>query len=1051
MDAPPSLYFLPFRLELGNDQLWKEDKTVPLRRKTSAVLRYLVDHPGQLVTKEQVLAAVWPGTYVEEGALTICIAELRKALGDNSKTPRFIETVHGRGYRFLPTVTTQPLQSSKFRVPSSKTQHSGLNAQHSLLVGRESELAQLHVWLAKALSGERQIVFVTGEPGIGKTTVVDAFLIGIRQQRTDNGKTERPQATGRKPRAKGPNPRSPTLDPWISWGQCIEQYGQGEPYMPILEALGRLCQEPGGKRLIALLTQHAPTWLVQLPTLLSAADLEALQRKTQRATRERMLRELGEAVEVLTAERPLVLWLEDLHWSDASTLELLALLARRREPARLLVIGTYRPVDVMVQEHPLRVVKQELQLHGQCRELPLGLLSETQVAEYLAQRFNVGTTGRLPLQPLAKAIHRRTDGNPLFLVTAVDDLVGQQVLVQQEGHWAVQGKLAAIETRVPDSLQQMIERQIERLSAEDRRMLEVASVAGMEFSAAALAAGTQTETESVEERCAGLARHAHFLRALGPGEWPDGTIAARYSFLHALYQEVLYERIPAGRRQRLHQRIGERQEAAYDKRAREIAAELAVHFEQGRDYPKAVQYLQYAGENALQRSAYQETITLLTKGLELLKALPDTLERGQQELTLQIALGVPLMAMKGFSAPEVGAVYRRARELCQHVGETPQLFPVLWGLWSFYAVRAELQTAQELGERCLRLARKVQDPALLVEAHYALEGTLAHLGEATLALEHFEQVITLYNPQQHRSLAFRYGGLDPEVLGRGYAAWLLWFLGYPDQALARSHEALASAQGLAHPFSLVWALIHAAHLHLQRREGHLAQERAEAAIRLASEHGCAHELAVGTIMRGFALAEQGQSEEGVALMRQGLDAHRATGAEIARPINLARLAEVYGKVGQVEEGLRVLAEALAVVDSTGQRVYEAEVHRLRGELTLAQSSVQSLGSSVKKGSRSKAQSSKLQNSSTQPLTPSTSVEKEAETCFLKAIEIARRQSAKSLELRAAMSLARLWQRQGKHHEARNTLSEVYNWFTEGFDTKDIREAQALLDSLASSL
>jgi predicted ATPase len=790
---------------------------------------------------------------------------------------------------------------------------------------------------------------------------------------------------------------------------------------------------------------------VQLPALLSATDLEALQRKTQGATRERMLREMGEAIDAITAERPLLLWLEDLHWSDTSTLELLVVLARRREPARLLVIGTYRPVDVLVQEHPLLAVKQELQLHGQCNELPLGLLSETQVAEYLAQRFTVGAHGRAPLHALAKMIHRRTDGNPLFLVTAVDDLVEQQVLVQNEGHWAVQGELAAIETRVPNSLQQMIERQIERLSVEDRRMLEVASVAGMEFSAAALAAGMQTEPENVEERCAELARRAHFLRALGPGEWPDGTAAARYGFLHALYQEVLYERIPAGRRQRLHQRIGERQEVAYDKRVREIAAELAVHFEQGRDYPKAVQYLQYAGENALQRSAYQETITLLAKGLELLKALPDTLERSQQELTLQIALGVPLMATKGFSAPEVGAVYRRARELCQHVGETPQLFPVLWGLWSFYVVRAELHTAHELGEQCLRLARKVQDPALLVEAHYALEATLAHLGEATLALEHFEQVITLYNPQQHRSLAFRYGGFDPEVAGRGYAgAWLLWFLGYPNQALTQIHKALTLAQGLSHPFSLVWALIESAVLHQHRREEQLVQEQAEAIMRLSHEQGFAHELAVGTNMRGWALVEQGQVEEGIAQMRQSLAARRAMGARIVEPIFLARLAEAYGKVGQVEEGLSLLAEALAVVARTGQRVYESEVHRLKGELTL------------QKGARDwglGAGSSSPQAISLKPLVPS-EVE-EAEGYFLKAIDIARKQQAKSLELRATMSLARLWQQQATQDVLRNTqhvtrnrlaeahsrLSEIYNWFTEGFDTKDLQEAKALLREL----
>ena len=317
-----------------------------------------------------------------------------------------------------------------------------------------------------------------------------------------------------------------------------------------------------------------------------------------------------------------------------------------------------------------------------------------------------------------------------------------------------------------------------------------------------------------------------------------------------------------------------------------------------------------------------------------------------------------------------------------------------------------------------------------MEAHYALEATLTHLGETTLAREHFEQVIALYNPHQHRSLAFLYGGLDPEVLGRGYAAaWCLWFLGYPDQALARSHEALALAQGLAHPFSLVWAMLLSAVVRQRRREGQLAQQRAEAAILLASEQGFAFELALGTSMQGRALAEQGQVEEGIAQMRRGLEAYRATGAKVGESYDLALLAEAYGKVGQEEEGLSLLAEALATVDRTGERVYEAELYPLRGELTLAQSSDRRLGSSV-------------------PSTTTASTQAEAEECFLKATEISRKQQAKSLELRAVTSLARLWQSQGKRNEAHQMLSEVYNWFTEGFDTKDLQEAKTLIEELS---
>jgi predicted ATPase/DNA-binding winged helix-turn-helix (wHTH) protein len=990
-----------------------------------AVLRYLVEHAGQVVTKAELFDALWPGTAVSDGALTFCIVALRKALGDKAKKPEFIETVHRRGYRFLPGVTTQPVQNAKINIPNSSSQPELFNGKAApLLVGRDSDLTQLHHRLEQAVRGARQLVFVTGEAGIGKTTLINTFLQGLRHRAGGSGS---PPAPSRAPSAQRRNPGV-----WVAVGQCIEHYGPGEPYMPILEALGRLCRTPEGQRAVTLLQHHAPTWLVQMPTLLGGADLEALQRKTAGATRERMLREMAEALDTITAERPLVLWLEDLHWSDAPTLELLALLARRQESARLLVVGTYRPVDVLVKEHPLRTVKHELQLHGLCAELPLGLLSETQVHEYLAARLaeaapavTKGEHGEglsiAALRQVARFLHRRTDGNPLFLVTAVEDLVGQQVLVHREGQWALRGALGAVETRVPGSLQQLLEQHFERLSPEARRMLEVASVTGVEFSVAAVAAGLETDEEGVEDQCAELARRGQFLRATGVAEWPDGTVAARYAFLHALYQEVLYARLSAGRRQRLHQRIGERIERAYGERARELAAELAVHFERGRDARRAIHYLHQAAQNALQRSAHQEAITLLNKGLTVLTTLPDASERSRHELDLQVTLGPALMAMNGFAAPAVGVAYRRARELCQLVGETPQLFPVLWGLWGFYVVRAEYQTAQELGAQCLRLAQHVRDPALLVEAHYALGVTLAHVGEETRAQEHFEQAIALYQPHQHRSLAFHYGGFDPAVVGRAYAAcWSLWLLGYPDQALAQSHEAITLAQGLCHPFSLVWALFLAAQLHEHRREGHLAHERAEAVIELAREQGFAYELALGMTMQGWALAEQGQGVEGIAQMHNGHIARQATGAIIVEPYFLALQAEAYGKVGQEEAGLNLLAEALAVADRTGERGYEAELYRLKGELTLQATAA----------------------------SPQSAVKEEAEACFRKAIAVAQQQHAKSLELRATMSLARLWQQQGKRQAAHQLLEELYGWFTEGFDTKDLQEAKALLDELS---
>ena len=474
--------------------------------------------------------------------------------------------------------------------------------------------------------------------------------------------------------------------------------------MPVLEALGRLCREPEGEQLIDVLSRYAPTWLVQLPALLNADDFERLQRKVQGTTHERMLREMAEAIEALTAERPLILCLEDLHWSDVSTLELLSVLARRQETARLLVLGTYRPVEMLGNGHPLRAVKQELQLHHQCEELRLGFLTEQDVAEYLLSRFAAGAHGRASFPQLARTIHQRTEGNPLFMVNVVDYMTAQGVL-GESGETQ-----SAVQIEVPENIQQMIEKQLDRLSPEEQRVLEVASVAGAQFSAAAVAAGAKMTTGDVEACCAGLVRRELFLRTNGVSEWPDGTVATRYHFLHALYQEVLYERVPAGQRISVHNWIGEREEQAYGDQARAIAAELAVHFERGRDYRKAIRYLQQAGENALRRSANKEAISLLTRGLELLTTLPDTPEHTQQELTLQLILGPLLIAAKGYGAPETERAWTRAYDLCQQLGEPSQLFPVLWGLQQIYVSRPDYVRAREYGEQMLSLAQRLHRP-----------------------------------------------------------------------------------------------------------------------------------------------------------------------------------------------------------------------------------------------------------------------------------------------------------------------------------------------------
>jgi predicted ATPase len=487
-----------------------------------------------------------------------------------------------------------------------------------------------------------------------------------------------------------------------------------------------------------------------------------------------------------------------------------------------------------------------------------------------------------------------------------------------------------------------------------------------------------------------------------------------YTFKHALTQQVAYQSLLASTRQRYHAQLAQALEARPE--TVETQPELVAHHytEAGLAAP-AVGYWQRAGQRAIERSANLEAISHFTRGAEVLKTLPDSAERTQQELLLQTALASACIAVKGMAAPEVEQAYARAHELCQKVGDIPQLVPVLQGLRRYYLARAEYLKVRELGEQLLRLAQSLQDSIAVVEGHLALGMLLRNLGELTDARAHLEHGIALYDPQQHRSLAFRHGR-DPGVTSRNIAAMVLWVLGYPSQALQKSREAMALAQELSHAYSLVLALSFAAEIHTYRREGRAVQERAEAVIALSTEHGFAQYLAVGTILRGWALAEQGQGEAGITQMHQGIAAFQTIGTEAGRLRYLALLAEACGKGGQAEEGLSLLAEALAGVEKTGARDYEAELHRLRGELLLRLAV---------------------------PDAP------QAEACFQHALAVARLQQAKSWELRAAMSLGRLWQQQGKRTEARELLAPIYSWFTEGFDTPDLQEAKALLEALGT--
>jgi predicted ATPase len=460
-----------------------------------------------LVTKTELLQHVWAGTHVTDTVLRVCIREIRAALEDAAETPQYLQTAGRQGYQWL--------------VPGDGSAVSP--AAPRPIVGRQAEVEALERCFRRATTGERQIVFVSGEGGIGKTTVIDLWLTHL-----DIGS-----------------------EVWLGRGQGAEHYGTGEPYLPVLEALGELGRGPAGPALLAVLRRYAPMWLVQLPGLVRDAELERVQRQVQGATQARMIRELAEALNVLTADTPLVLVLEDLHWSDSATVEFLAYLAQRREPARLLVLGTYRPVETVLRAHPLRGIVQELCGRGQAMDLHLECLPAEDVAAYVARRLDGPVAA-----PLAAFIYERTEGNALFMVNTVEYLVTQGWVVRRNGTWMLQESVETEEISIPDGLQLLLRRRVEALSPDVRRVLEAASVVGTVFAVHTVAAGAQCAASEVEAVCEELAARQHFLDDIGLTVWPDGTSGGSYRFRHSLYPQVLYEHLGSARRQQLHRRIG---------------------------------------------------------------------------------------------------------------------------------------------------------------------------------------------------------------------------------------------------------------------------------------------------------------------------------------------------------------------------------------------------------------------------------------------------------------------------------------------------------------
>jgi class 3 adenylate cyclase/predicted ATPase len=869
-------------------------------------------------------------------------------------------------------------------------------------LGREEESNLLLKRWEQVQEHHGQVVLLSGEPGIGKSRLIQELKEQLASEPSIWVETR-----------CSPYHQQSVLYPVIDYIQRSLQFGREETEDGRRQKLERAMTRAHLEDAIPLFAN-----LLSLPSSPSVYSTMTPQRQ-----HEKLLQVIVSWFLSLTRHKPVLTVWEDLHWADPSTVTLLQLLLEQLPTARILAVFTFRP-EFIPPWSP----------RSHTTSLVLGRLGSRDVERMIE---NIAKGKALPGE-VTEQIVNKTDGVPLF-VEELTKMVLESGLVKEEGGtYHLVGPLPPL--AIPTTLQDSLLARLDRL-ASAREVAQVGAVLGREFAPevlhAVLGGDEDTLSHALEQLVAAEVLHR---RGIAP--------RIRYVFKHALIQDVAYQSLVRGKRQQYHQQIARVYEERFPDVKKTQPELIAHHYTEAGATTLAVPAWQEAGQSAIEQSAFVEAIGHLNKGIVVLKTLPETPDRDQQELQLQAMLGPTLMVLKGYSALEVEKTYARALALCRRIGDTPRLFQVLLGLALFYLARGALLAARELGEQCLSSAQHGDKPARLLQARTVLANILFYQGEFAQAEEHLREGIALYAtvqpPVQPRALQ------DPGVSALpALLSWTLWCLGYPDSAARKSEEALALAERLERPLSQAIATVFASGVRTLRREGPAAFQYSERAMTLATEQGFSLWTAYGIIMQGSARGQHANYDEGISQIRQGLVMVREMGADLVQSWFLLMLAETCKNAGKIADGLAAIAEALNIVENNGERAFVAELYRIKGELTLAQSSVQSLKPGGQEGQKTKI-------SDSQSLDPKS--QSEAEACFRKAIDIARQQRAKSFELRAVMSLVRLRQHQAQdlvtrstYHNARTALddslkmlSDIYQWFTEGFDTRDMQEAKTLL-------
>jgi DNA-binding winged helix-turn-helix (wHTH) protein/tetratricopeptide (TPR) repeat protein len=884
--TPPSSPLLTrfgdYLLDEVNARLACNGQPVELAPKAFAVLCTLVREPGQLVVKGALLDAVWGHQHVSESVLKTLVSQLRAALGDDARNPRFIETASRRGYRFI-----HPLAASAVAIEHPAQQRP--EAVHAL-IGRSGPMAVLDRCLALARAGHPRVVLVAGEPGIGKTTLIDRFVSEAHGVR-------------------------------VASGQCVEHFGGSEPYMPVLEALNLLCRQ-AQDTLLPLMRQVAPTWLAQLPWYLTDHDRQQLAREVTGATQDRMLREAGELLERAAADQPLLLVLEDLHWSDPATVALVGYLARRRSSARLMLVASYRPTDIILSDHPLKSQRQELRLHRLCEELDLEAFSETEVRDFIEGRF----AGLECPDSLVQALHAHTEGLPLFVSSVLDELRTEGVITKAPAGWTVVGEPRQV---IPPDIAGLIEKQIARLNPVQQRWLTAASVSGVEFLHAPLADFLQVDADTLQEGLDALVLQHQWLRSAGAMTLPDGRISAKYAFRHALYRHVFYR--TAGRAQRMAAHLGLAQalQRAHGSRSGTVAAELAMHFERGADFPQAVTYLRLAAAKALERSAMQEALRASRQACKLLADMPASTASSEIELDLRVMEGVALTHLTSYSAPEVAQAFGRAEALCEVLPANPARARALHGMWWVNFACADLARAETLAARIVALGEIAADDALRLAGHSSMGLTLCHTGRLDGALAHFEAAAAAYE-RVGAELPPAMFLQDPGVEVMSYRALVWWWKGETIRSRASIAQAVALAEKLNHPLSLAVALHFQGVIHYLAGEPVPAKQAVERLYTLADRHGMWRGPGGHSWVHGWATASLGDVDAGLAEMRAGEANCRRIGMVAGLSAFYVFHAQACISAGRIDEALASIDAGLAFAHERGDLCLVAPMWTLRG-------------------------------------------------------------------------------------------------------------------------